>query len=31
MMWLSPEALLGTLVLLAGIAVEVIGIRLEHP
>ncbi len=30
LMWLSPEVLLGALVMLAGIALEAVGIRLEH-
>jgi drug/metabolite transporter (DMT)-like permease len=30
LMWLSPEAVLGAVLMLAGIAIEAIGIRLEH-
>jgi hypothetical protein len=30
LMWLSPEVTLGSVVMLAGIALEAIGIRLEH-
>ena len=30
LMWLSPDAVLGAFVMGAGIAVEAIGIRLEH-
>lgn len=30
LLWLSPDALLGGIMMAAGIALEAIGIRLEH-
>jgi len=30
LLWLSPEALIGVVMLLAGVALEAIGIRLDH-
>jgi hypothetical protein len=30
LLWLSPDAMLGTLTVIAGLALEAIGIRLDH-